>query len=98
MSASLGKPVIVDNRAGAGGSIGTDAVAKAARDGYTLSLGTVGTLAINKSLYSKLAYDPKRAFEPISVVGYTPTLLVTRYDSPLNSVQDLVSRKWSASS
>ncbi len=90
MSASLGKPVIVENRAGAGGSIGTDAVAKAAPDGYTLSLGTVGTFAINKSLYSKLAYDPKRDFEPISVVGYTPTLLVTRYDSPLNSVQDLV--------
>jgi tripartite-type tricarboxylate transporter receptor subunit TctC len=90
MSVNLKQPVIVENRAGAGGAIGTDAVAKAAPDGYTITLGTVGTHAINKTLYRKLPYDPVRDFTPVALVGYTPTLLVTRSDAPYGSVAQLV--------
>jgi tripartite-type tricarboxylate transporter receptor subunit TctC len=91
LSTVLGQPVIVENRAGAGGSIGTDFVAKAAPDGYTITLGTVGTLAINKTLYKRLPYDPATSFVPIAMVGYTPTLLVTRPNAPYAIVQELVS-------
>jgi tripartite-type tricarboxylate transporter receptor subunit TctC len=90
LGAVLGQPVIVENRAGAGGSIGTDYVAKAAPDGYTITLGTVGTLAINKTLYKRLPYDPVKSFVPIAMVGYTPTLLVTRSNAPYATVQELV--------
>jgi tripartite-type tricarboxylate transporter receptor subunit TctC len=90
MSASLKQPVIVENRAGAGGAIGTEAAAKAAPDGYTITLGTVGTLAINKTLYRKLAYDPVADFEPVALVGSTPTLLVVKADAPYGSVPELV--------
>ncbi|MEJ8813644.1 tripartite tricarboxylate transporter substrate-binding protein [Variovorax ureilyticus] len=86
---SLQQPVIVDNRAGAGGSTGTDLVAKAAPDGRTLVMGTVGTHAINASLYSKLPYDPVRDFAPVAFIGYTPTLLVVAADSPIKSLKDL---------
>ena len=86
---NLQQPVIVDNRAGAGGSTGTDLVAKAAPDGRTLVMGTVGTHAINAALYSKLPYDPIRDFAPIAFIGYTPTLLVVAADSPIKSLNDL---------
>ena len=81
--------MIVDNRAGAGGSTGTDLVAKAAPDGHTLVMGTVGTHAINAALFSKLPYDPMRDFAPVAFIGYTPTLLVVAADSPLKSLKDL---------
>ncbi|ANN67196.1 Bug family tripartite tricarboxylate transporter substrate binding protein [Bordetella bronchialis] len=90
LSGALGQAVIVENRAGAGGSIGTDYVAKAAPDGYTITMGTVGTLAINKGLYKRLPYDPVTSFVPIAMPGYTPTLLVTRANAPWNTVQELV--------
>ena len=80
---------IVDNRAGAGGSTGTDQVAKAAPDGRTLVMGTVGTHAINAALFRKLPYDPMRDFAPVAFVGYTPTLLVVAADSPVKSLKDL---------
>ncbi|WP_258231318.1 Bug family tripartite tricarboxylate transporter substrate binding protein [Achromobacter pulmonis] len=89
MSKSLGQPVIIENRAGAGGSIGTELVARAPADGYTLVMGTVGTHAINKALYPKLGYDPLRDFKPVALVGYTPTLLVVGAGSPVRSLQDL---------
>ncbi|ARP81687.1 hypothetical protein CAL12_13270 [Bordetella genomosp. 8] len=89
MSKSLGQPVIVENRAGAGGSIGTEFVARAAPDGYTLVMGTVGTHAINKALYHRLGYDPIRDFAPIAMPGSTPTLLVVSASSPYRSLKDL---------
>jgi tripartite-type tricarboxylate transporter receptor subunit TctC len=86
---NLQQPVIIDNRAGAGGSTGTDLVAKAAPDGRTLVMGTVGTHAINAALFSKLPYDPVRDFAPVAFIGYTPTLLVVAADSPIKSLKDL---------
>ncbi len=70
----LHQSVIVDNRAGAGGVTGSDMVAKSAADGRTLVMGTVGTHAINASLFHKLPYDTMRDFAPVAFVGYTPTL------------------------
>jgi tripartite-type tricarboxylate transporter receptor subunit TctC len=89
MSRVLGQPVVVENRAGAGGGIGSDLVAKSAADGYTILMGTVGTHAINATLYKKLAYDPQRDFAPVAFAGYTPTLLVVPASSPLKSIKDL---------
>ena len=86
---SLGQTVVVDNRAGAGGSIGSDQVAKAPGDGKTLVMGTVGTHAINASLFKKLPYDTLRDFAPVAFVGYTPTLLVVAADSPIKTLKDL---------
>jgi tripartite-type tricarboxylate transporter receptor subunit TctC len=86
---ALKQNVVVDNRAGAGGSTGTDQVAKAAPDGRTLVMGTVGTHAINAGLFRKLPYDPMRDFAPVAFVGYTPTLLVVAADSPAKSLKDI---------
>jgi tripartite-type tricarboxylate transporter receptor subunit TctC len=85
-----GQPVVVDNRAGAGGNIGADYVAKSPADGYTLVMGTVGTHAINASLYSKMPYDPVRDFAPVVLVAQTPNLLVVNNNVPARSVQELV--------
>jgi tripartite-type tricarboxylate transporter receptor subunit TctC len=85
----LGQTVVVENRSGAGGSIGSDVVAKAAPDGYTLVMGTVGTHAINTTLYRRLPYDVLKDFVPIAFIGYTPTLLVVAADSPLKSLKDV---------
>ena len=73
----LGQPVVIDNRGGAGGNIASELCAKAPPDGYTLMMGTIGTHAINYSLYSKLNYHPIRDFTPIVVVGDSPNVLVT---------------------
>jgi tripartite-type tricarboxylate transporter receptor subunit TctC len=89
MGKLLGQTVVVENRAGAGGGIGSDAVAKGAADGYTLLMGTVGTHAINATLYKKLAYDPMRDFAPVAFAGYTPTLLVVPANSPFKTLKDL---------
>ena len=87
----LNQTVIVDNRAGAGGSVGSDQVAKSAPDGKTLVMGTVGTHAINAALFRKLPYDTLRDFAPIAFIGYTPTLLVVAANSPAKSLKDLAS-------
>ncbi|WP_094822593.1 Bug family tripartite tricarboxylate transporter substrate binding protein [Bordetella genomosp. 4] len=89
MAESLGKTIVVENKAGAGGTIGTEQVARTPADGYTIVMGTVGTHAINKTLYKKLGYDPVKDFVPIGLVGQTPTLLVVKADSPLRSLSDL---------
>ena len=86
----LGQPIVVENRAGAGGVIGTEAVAKAPADGYTLLMGTVGTHAINVGLFPRLSYDPIKDFEPIALIGYTPTLLVVPQALPVKDVAELV--------
>ena len=86
---ALQQTVVVDNRAGAGGSTGSDQVAKAVPDGRTVVMGTVGTHAINASLFRKLPYDPIRDFAPVALVGFTPTLLVVGTDSPAKTINDL---------
>lgn len=89
MAKELGQSIIIDNRAGAGGTIGTAQVKRSAPDGYTIVMGTVGTHAINKELYSRPGYDPEADFEPIAFVGQTPTILVVGANSPYHSVKDL---------
>jgi tripartite-type tricarboxylate transporter receptor subunit TctC len=85
----LSQPVVVDNRPGAGGAIGSELVARAGADGQTLLLGTVGTHAINASLFKRLSYRPERDFVPLGFVGATPTLLVVPAAAPWKSVGDL---------
>lgn len=86
----LGQTIVVDNRGGAGGTIGTDVASKAAPDGYTLTLGTTSTMAVAPSAYSKLGYDPIKSFSPISLVAVTPYLLVVNPQVPANSLAELV--------
>ena len=86
----LGQPVTVENRPGAGGNIGTDLVAKSPPDGATLVLGTVGTHAINASLYPNLPYNPQRDFTPISFLASTPNLLVVNNTVPAKTVPELI--------
>ena len=87
---SWGQPVIVENRPGAGGNIGADYVAKSAPDGYTVVMGTVGTHAINPSLYANMPYDPAKDFAPVILVASTPNLLVLNNEVPAKSVQELI--------
>jgi tripartite-type tricarboxylate transporter receptor subunit TctC len=89
MTKPLGQAIVVENKAGAGGNIGSDLVAKSAADGYTIVMGTVGTHAINPGLYRKMPYDAQKDFAPIGFAGYTPTLLVVAANSPLQSLKDL---------
>ena len=86
---ALGQSLVVDNKPGAGGTLGSDSVAKAPADGRTLLMGTVGTHAINPTLYRKLPYDAQKDFVPIGLAGFTPTLLVVAANSPLKSLADL---------
>lgn len=76
LTKSLGQSFVVENKAGAGGNIGADLVAKAAPDGYTLVMGTVGTHAINKSLYARMPYDPQKDFAPVTLVAGVPNVMV----------------------
>ena len=86
----LGQQVLVDNRAGAGGSIGADLVAKAPADGHTILMGAVATHAINPHLYRKLPYDPIRDFTPVTLITQVPNVLVVHPSLPVTSVGDLV--------
>ena len=88
--AQLGQPVVVDNKPGAGGNIGADIVARSPGDGYTLVLGTVGTHAINGSLYEKIPYDMVKQFTPISLIASAPNLLVVNNDLPVKTVPELI--------
>jgi tripartite-type tricarboxylate transporter receptor subunit TctC len=90
LSEALGQQVVIENKGGAGGNIGADTVAKSAPDGYTLLMGTVGTHAINASLYKKLPYDPVKDFAPISQIASAPLLLVAHPSLPANSVRELI--------
>ena len=86
---ALGQTVVVDNRAGASGTVATAAVANADADGYTLVMGTVGTHAINGALYRKLSYNALKDFAPVAYVGATPTLLVVSAASPVTTLREL---------
>lgn len=90
LSQAWGQPVVVENIAGAGGSIGTDRVAKAPADGYTLLMGHIGTLAVNPSLYPKLPYNPVKDFAPVAWVARVPNVLVVNAQLPVKNVQELV--------
>ena len=89
-AAALGTTFVIENKAGAGGSMGSDFTAKAAPDGYTIQGGTISSHAINGSLYSKLPYDPIKSFQPITMIGSMPNILVVRADSPYKTVQDVI--------
>jgi tripartite-type tricarboxylate transporter receptor subunit TctC len=89
MSEAFGQPVIVENKASAGAVIGTNAVAKAAPDGYTLTMGASGPIVFNPSLYAKLPYDAQRDLAPVSMVGSFPLILAVRAAAPVRSVSEL---------
>lgn len=88
--AQLGQPIVVDNKPGAGGNIGSDIVAKSAGDGYTIVMGTVGTHSINGALYEKMPYDMVKNFTPISLIASAPNLLVVNNDLPVKTVPELI--------
>jgi tripartite-type tricarboxylate transporter receptor subunit TctC len=90
LSVTLGQPIVIDNRPGAAGNIGADLVAKSAADGYTLLMGTVGTHAINASLYAKMPYDHVKDFAPVILVAGVPNVLEVNPALPVNSVADLI--------
>jgi len=90
MSVTLGQPVVVENRGGAGGTIGTRSVAKATPDGYTILLSYTATMAIAPSLNVNAGYDPRKDFVPIGMIGFAPNVLVVHPSLPVRSVAELI--------
>lgn len=90
LSQTLGQNVVVDNRGGATGNIGTELAARAVPDGYTLLMGNVAPNAVNVSLFKKLGFDPVRDFAPVSLVAVTPNILVTNPSIPVKTVKELI--------
>jgi tripartite-type tricarboxylate transporter receptor subunit TctC len=90
MGGILGQQIVVDNRGGAGGNVGSAAAAKAEPDGYTLLMGTVATHAINSALYKKMPYDPMTDFAPVSLLVIVPNVLVVNPDFPAENVAELI--------
>ena len=90
MAASLGQPVVVENRGGAGGAVGTAVVAKAEPDGYTIGISTAGALAISPSLQDKLAYNPLKDLQPLTLAARVPELLVVAKDVPVANLAELI--------
>ena len=90
LAESFGQPVVIENRAGAGGNIGTEAAAKSPPDGYTLVTGNNATFGANVSLYKHLAFDPVKDFAPIVLVGTQPNILVVHPSLPVTSVKQLI--------
>ena len=90
LGTALGTTVVVENKAGAAGSVGSEAVARAAPDGYTLLGGTVSSHAINASLYPKLGYDPIKSFTPVTLIGTNPVVLVVAANSPHKTLKDVL--------
>ena len=90
LALALGTNVVVDNKPGAGGSLGAAEAARADADGATLLMGHIGTLAVNPSMYPKLAYDPVKSFVPVAYVARVPNVLVVNASSPIRTLKDLV--------
>jgi tripartite-type tricarboxylate transporter receptor subunit TctC len=90
MSPTLGQPIVVESRGGAGGTVGTRSVARGTPDGYTILLGYTGTLAIGPSMYLNAGFDPRKDFAPIGRIGLAPTALVVHPSLPVHSVRELI--------
>ena len=90
MGKVLGQPLVIENRGGAGGSVGTRAVARAAPDGYTLGLGGTGTLAIDPTLYPNVGYDPRKDFAPVGLIATSPLIVVVNQSVPVHNIQELI--------
>ena len=94
LTKAFGQPFVVENRAGAGGNVGADVVAKAPADGYTILMGTVGTHGINKALYAKMPFDSQKDFAPITLVAGVPNVMVMNTEKAktlgINSVADFI--------
>ena len=90
MGQLLGQPIVIDNKAGAGGNIGTEAIARAKPDGYTIGMGNFAPLAVNHALFKKLNFDPFNDLVPIMLIEKGPLILMVRNDSPYKSVKDVV--------
>lgn len=90
MGSLLGQPIVIDNKAGAGGNIGTEAIARGKPDGYTIGMGNFAPLAVNQALFKKLNFNPATDLVPILLIEKGPLILMVRNDSPYKSVKDLV--------
>jgi tripartite-type tricarboxylate transporter receptor subunit TctC len=90
LAEGLGQPVLIDNRPGAGGSIGSEAAAKSAPDGYTLVMGQLGPLAVSPAIYKNLPYDPVKSFAPVSLMAIVPSVLVVNPRVPAASAAELI--------
>jgi len=90
LSETLGQQFVVENRAGAGGNVGTEVAARAEPDGYTIMMGTIGTHSINPSIYSKLPYDPVKDFAPVSLVAMVANIVVVHPSVEAKTIQELV--------
>ena len=90
LNESLGQPIVVDDKPGAGGIIGSEAAAKSAPDGYTLIMANAGSHAVNASLYAKLPYDPVKDFAPITLVAVAPNILIVHPTLPARTAKDLI--------
>jgi tripartite-type tricarboxylate transporter receptor subunit TctC len=92
LSAKWGQPVVIENKVGAAGVVGTDAVAKAPADGYTMLVTYAGSQAVNQTLYAKLPFDSVRDFETVATIARTPFVLVVAANSPIRDFKDLIAR------
>ena len=90
LSISLKRPIVIENRVGAGGNIGTEVIARAAPDGYTLGMVLGSTLAANPSLYKKVPFDPDKDFRPLSILTMNGMMLVVHPSVPINTVAEFV--------
>jgi tripartite-type tricarboxylate transporter receptor subunit TctC len=90
MGGLIGQTIIVDNKAGGGGNIGTDAIARAKPDGYTVGMGNFAPLAVNQALFKKMSFDPFNDIVPIMLIERGPLILMVRSESPYKSVKDIV--------
>src|SRR6266478_6421260 len=90
MSKTLGQQIVIENRAGAGGSTATRQVARSAPDGYTLVIGGTGTLAVNPTLYPNIGYDPRKDFAPVGLIGTSALVVLVNPSVPARSIRELI--------